>query len=361
MENGSLPCLDLFCGAGGMSLGLEAAGFTTVYAADHDRHAAATFDANFHRSPEVVDLENLDPKDLLRRANVAPGELALVCGGPPCQGFSIQRRGSANDPRNNFIVQFTLLALAAMPRFILLENVPTVGGARGHRYLTKAVELLAKDGYVIHHDVLNAADYGVPQFRRRFFLVAQRSDVRGQFSFPRPIRAPSDYRTVRMAINDLPTPPEEPVSHPDFPNHVRVRISALNRERISHVPEGGGREHIPLHLQLPCHRTNTGHRHLDVYGRMSWDYPAPTITALFNNFTRGRFAHPREDRNITAREGCRLQSFPDNFVFLGPQKDISRQIGNAVPPDMARAIGESIRTTLQTAPTPAPIREDTLI
>ena len=121
-----------------------------------------------------------------------------------------------------------------------------------------------------------------------------------------------------------------------------MAISDRNLERISYVPEGGGRLDVPSHLQLPCHKASNGHRHLDVYGRLWWNRPSGTLTAMFDNFTRGRFAHPEDNRNITSREGARLQSFPDSFRFLGPKKDVAKQIGNAVPPRLGQAVGEAL-------------------
>jgi DNA (cytosine-5)-methyltransferase 1 len=162
------------------------------------------------------------------------------------------------------------------------------------------------------------------------------------FSFPAAEFGDGAWRTVQEAIGDLPPPPSDGSEHPAFPNHRLVNVSALNLERLSHVPEGGGRLDVPEHLQLPCHAKDDGHRHLDVFGRLSWDKPAGTITAMFDNFTRGRFGHPSETRNITGREGARLQSFPDSFVFFGPKKDVARQIGNAVAPLLAEALGKAL-------------------
>ena len=145
----------------------------------------------------------------------------------------------------------------------------------------------------------------------------------------------------RDALAGLPPPLADFTEHPQYHNHLRVKMSERNIERIRFVPEGGGRLDIPEELQLNCHR-GAAHRHLDVFGRMRWDEPGPTITAMFDNFTRGRFAHPSEDRSITGREGARLQSFPDWFKFKGPKKDVARQIGNAVPPQLAEALGREL-------------------
>ena len=187
----------------------------------------------------------------------------------------------------------------------------------------------------------------MPQHRLRAFLVAWRKDRLPLFEFPKPTHDANTWLTVRSAIGDLPEPPNDFKEHPAYPNHTRVRISQLNELRISHVPEGGGRKDIPVELQLDCHKNDNGHRHLDVYGRMSWSNPSPTITAMFDNFTRGCFAHPSSDRSITGREGARLQSFPDDFRFLGGKKDVARQIGNAVPPRLARHLGEAILAAVE--------------
>lgn len=147
------------------------------------------------------------------------------------------------------------------------------------------------------------------------------------------------------AIGDLPSPPADGSEHPIVPNHYReARLSALNKERIRHVPQGGGRLDLPAHLQLACHQGS--HRHLDTYGRLAWDQPSVTITARFDSFTRGRFGHPVEDRSLTLREGARIQGFPDEFVFLGNREECARMIGNAVPPPLAEALGRSLRYSL---------------
>ena len=203
-----------------------------------------------------------------------------------------------------------------------------------------AKQRLGAAGYGVAGRVLQAADYGVPSHRRRAILVALRSGA--VWTWPAPTHPAGQRATVRQAISDLPEPPEDHGPHPDFANHVRVRISSANRDRIRHVPPGGGRLDIPIELQLPCHRNAGEHRHLDVFGRMEWDRPGPTITAVFDSFSRGRFAHPVADRAITGREGARLQSFPDDFVFEGAKKEVARQIGNAVPPRLARALGGAL-------------------
>jgi len=229
---------------------------------------------------------------------------------------------------------------------IIMENVPGVLGSRGRLHMKDVTQLCLDHGYELTSSVVDAAMFGVPQHRRRAVIVAW--DPSNAKSFDFAAMKPRDFNmTVRDAIGDLPQPPDNFTEHPSFANHARVRMSALNIERIGYVPQGGGRLDIPEHLWLPCHRENS-HRHLDVYGRLMWDQSSGTITAMFDNFTRGRFAHPSENRNITNREGARLQSFPDWYVFSGPKKEVARQIGNAVPPMLARAIGNAVMAQLET-------------
>jgi DNA (cytosine-5)-methyltransferase 1 len=333
--------VDLFCGAGGMSLGLREAGLTPVFAADFAPHACATYAANLGPHVHEIDLATIDPTELATQIVSKVGTVDVVAGGPPCQGFSVQRRGLDTDPRNDLLLQFGRIAISLRPKAILMENVPTIFGPRGHVHVSRLRKEWTDAGYDVQSTILEAAAYGVPQMRRRAFLVAIRQDLGASFSFPAPHRSPTNYVTVRQAIGDIPPPPASG-EHPTLPNHRSVGVSAINLERLSYVPEGGGRLDVPSDLQLPCHRNSNGHRHLDVFGRLWWDRPSGTITAMFDNFTRGRFAHPEQNRNITGREGARLQSFPDTFVFRGPKKDVARQIGNAVSPLLAKAVGEAL-------------------
>ena len=349
--------VDLFCGAGGLSLGFKQAGFRPAMAFDFDRHACATYAANLGDHVREADLSLIAPRDLARDIADFAGDVDVVAGGPPCQGWSIQRRGDGIDVRNDLTVQFAEIATAVAPKAIVMENVPTLFGKRGARHLATVEDRLERAGYQIYKKILDASSYGVPQSRRRAVLVAIREDIGATFEFPSPSHLNGSIVTVRQAIGGLPPPPPDGSDHPRYPNHKLVKVSAANLERLSYVPEGGGRLDVPEHLQLPCHRNDNGHRHLDVYGRLWWDRPAGTITAMFDNFTRGRFAHPSENRNITGREGARLQSFPDEFIFLGPKKDVARQIGNAVAPMMARAVAASVMSTLTASTRPEQVSE----
>lgn len=339
-ENQRPTVIDLFCGAGGLTLGLQDAGFDVRAAVDNDPAAVRTYNRNLGTHAVEGAIEEISADDLMSRAGLAQGECTLVAGGPPCQGFSIQRRGDREDPRNYLVREYIKKVEEIRPVFFLMENVGGLMSKHGLPFLKGLEETARRLDYGITVRLLNAADYGVPQNRKRAFLVGWKKSAIGEFALPEPtVERP---RTVHEAIGDLPSPPADGSPHPDVANHFReARLSALNIERIKHVPMGGGRDDLPPHLHLDCHK-NTSHRHKDVYGRLHWEKPAGTITARFDSFTRGRFGHPVDHRSITIREGARLQTFPDWFVFEGNREEQARQVGNAVPPLMAQILGQGI-------------------
>jgi len=333
--------LDLFCGAGGLSLGLIDAGFAVVGGVDYDKPSIATYKRNFEHPALCADLARVEPASLLEDLGLDSADIHLLAGGPPCQGFSVQRRGGDRDDRNELLLRFLHFVEVLRPPFFLLENVPGMQTRHGARMIHQFKTGARAAGYAVKSAVLNAADFGVPQIRRRIFIIGELEA--SFFSFPSPTLERQSWKTVRDALDGLPAPPADFTPHPEISNHQLSRMSALNIRRIAHVPEGGGWQHLPEELRLACHRPGAdkiGHRY--VYGRLSWDEPAGTITARFDSFTRGKFAHPTENRSITLREGARLQSFPDTFVFEGTKEEVAAQIGNAVPPRLAKALGESL-------------------
>jgi DNA (cytosine-5)-methyltransferase 1 len=339
--------IESFCGAGGLSLGLEWAGFETLVAFDHDEPSLETY--NRYRNREVAfkaDSRKIEPEDLLTRAGLRPGELDLFSGGPPCQGFSKQKRGAhLGDERNHRVIDFAVLVDGLDPRFFILENVAQFGKKRGKKFIRRIRDLLGKK-YDLTPNTYNAADYGLAQTRRRFVIVGRRRDVKGHFEIPEP--TVGKWKTVREQIGDLPEPPQDCSVHPDYPNHEVANVSDINIERFSHVPQGGGWQDIPNDLRLECHKNvdPSSGGWPDVYGRLEWDGQAPTLTKGFDSFTRGRYGHPEFDRPITPREAARFQGFPDDYEFVGNKGDVRSQIGNAVPPPLAAAIGNKIRRAL---------------
>lgn len=332
--------IDCFSGAGGFSQGFVDAGFRIIYAFDSDTACVNTYNKNLSPHVYVRDASKVTKASIKKDIDFKLGQIDVVIGGPPCQGFSAQRRGPDSDPRNGLVLEFVRLVLDLTPRFFVMENVGGLLSTRGKAVLGEMIGKFTSEGYtIIPAKKLDAYDYGVPQHRKRVFIIGERTDnLFSKFSFPEGNKHdPKARSTVSESIHDLMKSTEK-----DVPNHTASRMSALNLERIRSIKEGEGRESLPEHLQLDCHRNNPAHRHFDVYGRMAWGKPSPTITTKFDNFSRGRFGHPELDRTITLREGARLQSFEDSFVFHGNRGQIAFQIGNAVPPLLAKAIAERI-------------------
>ncbi|UED69445.1 DNA cytosine methyltransferase [Brevibacillus sp. HD3.3A] len=337
-------CIETFCGAGGLALGLKQSGFKILWAFDNDSMAIETFKHNISSNASVEDVNKISAKEILDRVGIKKGELTLLSGGPPCQGFSRQKKNGENgDKRNRLVVKYIRLVQGIEPMFFLMENVDTFKKKRGRTYL----ELLQKglqDTYEINVFEINCANYGVPQTRKRTIIVGVRRDLNCNYVFPKETHS-SSWVTVGEVLKGIEEPLGDGAEHPNYPNHTLPKVTDINIERISYVPQGSGRKCIPRRLQLSCHKKKTGWP--DVYGRMSVNKPAPTITGGFDNFTRGRFAHPFKNRPITAREAALLQTFNNEFKFIGNKGDIRRQIGNAVPPLVGKLLGKSIISALK--------------
>jgi DNA (cytosine-5)-methyltransferase 1 len=348
MKSRPPACIDCFAGAGGLSIGLHRAGFSVKYAFDFNSDSIETYNTNPNYLlpvAECISIENLPSKKLLSKAGLNADEVILLAGGPPCQGFSIQRIGKDEDDRNSLIRAYMERILEIKPWFFLLENVPGLKGHRGKQILDNLLVGVRKAGYICHFSILDASDYGVPQRRKRVFIVGERlPSGHSRFIFPKKITPNKNTKiTVKRAISHLPSPPADGSAHPNWPNHRSDRLSSINKKRLQALKPGQGRTFLPSHLLADCHRVSAedmGHR--NVYGRMSWNEVAPTITARFDSFTRGMFGHPKDLRTISLREGAILQGFPERFTFQGTKVSVTRQIGNAVPPPWAEAIGKSI-------------------
>jgi len=309
---------DAFCGCGGFSLGLEQVGLECVGALDSDARAVESFNANFGVGAECVDVGDFDATGV---------EADVVVGGLPCQGFSTIGKRDPNDARNALWRAFLDLVGSIGPELFVVENVaPFLDSTECNQMVRTAREI----GYLVSSGVLDAVDFGVPQLRRRAFVVGSRRTI-----VPLPSGSTTTHRTVRQAIGDLPLEPDGVNDH-DPRNH-----SDRTLERFRHVREGGSRFDLPKDLQNPCWiRTERGAT--SSFGRLWWDRPSVTIRTNFLHPECGRFIHPRADRGLTVREGARLQGFPDWFEFRGSMDERARQIGNAVPPPLARAVGRAL-------------------
>lgn len=339
-------CIDSFSGPGGIGLGLNRAGFNSILAFDYNEKAIETHRKNLPGHCIVADATELTAEYIFRITGLSQGELDLFAGGPPCQGFSKQRRGAhIGDSRNDLVSEYIRLVHDLRPRAFFFENVAIFGQKRGEKYLDEMYSRLS-NYYTITPNFYNSENYGLAQTRQRFIAVGIRKDLEAKFHIPKPtVKKPL---TVGDVLKGLPEPNPDYTDHPGIPNHQRAKVTALNIKRFSFVPQGGGWQDIPMELRLECHK-NTDTKSggwPDVYGRLSWNGQCPTITGGFDSFTRGRYGHPLQDRPITPREAARLQGFPDDFIFCGNRGDIRSQLGNAVPPPLAEAIGVEIMKTL---------------
>lgn len=341
-----LTCIEGFCGAGGMSLGLKQAGFDVRLAFDINENAVETYNKNIGNHCEKLDASIVSGKFLLEKAGIKT-RLDLFSGGPPCQGFSKQRRGAhlLDDDRNKLVLEYSRLVNELKPRAFLFENVEIFGQKRGKDLIDEIKSKLFD--YNIYTYFICSSDFGVAQKRGRFLMIG--IDKSEGKIVPKLLKSDKTL-TIRDVIGQLPPPPEDYKEHPDIPNHIKCKITKINEERFSHVPPGGGWKDIPYDLRLKCHQkvdTASG-GWPDVYGRLEWDKQCPTITAGFDSFTRGRYGHPSQNRAITLREGAMLQGFPVNYRFYGNRDAIRLQIGNAVPPPVSYAAGTAIINCLDT-------------
>lgn len=333
-----ITLIDLFAGAGGMTLGFQQAGFLPIFAVELDSAAARTYKANF--GAHVLD----HPIETVKNFPKAD----VIIGGPPCQGFSPLGRDRDEPSRtklNQLWRHFLRAVEEVRPSVFIIENVPEFLKSDQFAAFRRACKRRIKE-YEMDWRVLNAADFGVPQRRRRGFVVGSRV---GRPTWPAASHSPdsnggSPHATVRDAIGDLPAKPTDENMHWGR----NPRPESIQRYRA--VPEGGNRFDLAKNRPdlLPDCWRNKKSGTTDVFGRLWWDRPALTIRTEFYKPEKGRFLHPRQDRPITHREAARLQTFPDEFVFEGSKIEIARQIGNAVPPQLARTVAEAVVLPLLT-------------
>lgn len=337
--------VDLFCGAGGMSYGFHKLGALTgryrwAGAVDIDKHSIATYKHNYGCSPINLDLGDASIEDVRSALNLNPEHKLILIGCAPCQGFSSHRKKDHRgvDSRNTLVGRFAEIAAALKPSIIIMENVPDLLAKKHwHHYL--AFKTVVEDaGYNIAVDILNMADYGVPQSRFRTVLIASRDFIP---TLPERTFEPENYRTVRDAIGDLP-PLRSGGKDPHDPMHITSRHRKETIEILRSVPKDGGNR--PHGVGPKCLDKVEGF--YDVYGRLAWDKTSVTITARCRTPSCGRFTHPEQDRGLSVREAALLQGFPKDFFFEGPFDDKYKQIGNAVSPIFSTRLAGHILTLL---------------
>ncbi len=311
-----------------------------IGAVDIDPLSIETYQAN-HEDVTVweADIRDLEPAEIQTTLNLEPGELDLMAGCPPCQGFSTTRtlNGSLqiDDPRNDLLLEFLRFVDALRPKAVMIENVPGLAGDASFQVFCGRMQ---QAGYCGGQDVLNAAEYGVPQRRKRLIYVA---GLQTQIPFAEPDQG---TLTVKDAIGGLPKSGESGDPVHDLPERRTPRVMRL----IQRIPQdGGSRTALPVEDQLECHKRCNGFK--DVYGRMAWSDVSPTITSGCFNPSKGRFLHPEEHRAITMREAALLQGFPDDYKFpkATSKSSLAMMIGNALPPPFIAAHAKIIRETLQ--------------
>lgn len=356
--------LDLFSGAGGLSLGLSRAGWNPLLAVDHWPDAIATYRRNFSSHP-ILDL---DIRDLTadRLSRTLDGTPDWVVGGPPCQGFSTVGKRQRHDPRNQLITEFRRVVEILNPTGFVIENVL---GLKDMRAEDGVIELFEGLGYDVAFHVLRAADHGVPQLRRRVIFVGHRE--RGFFTRPEALIQPGHYVSVWDAIGDLPEvgPGETAVDYDKPPRTPYQRLMRLDStwlqghavskhpphlvKAISFIPDGGNRRSIPEEFQPRSGFHNS-------YSRLASREPAVALTSNMGKPSATRCVHPFQDRGLTAREGARLQSFPDRFHFDAGVTSQRLQIANAVPPLLAERLGRLLEAESSWADRP-PTSDEQLV
>lgn len=372
--------IDLYSGCGGMSAGAAAAipGLEIKWALDIDQHATKTFKA---AHPEAIvdcrDVSEVSAGDIIERAQI--DQIDWFFAGPTCQAVSTMGVFHLEDPRNTLFVHFMRLldgfiAAGRRPKRVVLENVPGVVYGRNIAIVKELFRLLETRGYCVFADVLNMAEYGLPQLRNRFILVA--TDESSAKTFPKPTHSDGakdgrGYRSVRDALGDLfDTDVNQQsgvvVSHrvdtdDEYKNFIRSQKDSIsghwsstpsdvNKRRLASVPQGGSWKDIPPELLPDRFRRVRLTDYATLYGRLHEDAPAYTISAGFSNVTSGCFTHPIHDRPLTVREGARLQGFPDDFDFKGPRSAQYRQVGNAVPPYFMAQVVKHLQSTIDGIP-----------
>ncbi len=335
-----INAIDLFCGAGGLAHGLQKSGIDVKLGIDIDPACKYPFEVNNKAKfllKSVVDLK----KDDIEQHYDVNCSFKLLAGCAPCQTFSTYNaKACKTDNRWWLLLEFSRLVKETLPDLVTMENVP---GLEKQEVFQRFVLDLKTKGYYVDHKVVNAADYGLPQNRKRLVLLASKL---GEISLLEPKQLRVRKQTVRTAISKLPPLQAGEVYEKD-PLHQCSLLSDLNTRRIKNSVPGGTWEDWPKDLRANCHKKDTGKTFKGVYGRMEWDKPAPTMTTQFIGFGNGRFGHPEQDRAISLREGAIFQGFPKNYKFVPKnvpieKGKIARMIGNAVPVKLGEVIGKSI-------------------
>jgi DNA (cytosine-5)-methyltransferase 1 len=344
--------LDFFCGIGGLAIGMERAGFDAIGGIDIWEKAKRTFEHNLGLDCMLADLKEISADDIKSHFGIEDGDVDLIVGGPPCQGFSTVGKRDLDDPRNQLWRHYRDLVGELRPYYVLIENVEGMVVDNNGQVRDRVIEAFNEIGYQMKARVLTAADYGVPQLRKRVFFLGWIDGII-EPRYPVPTHDKAEYVSVEEAIFDLPElgPGEKAEVYTVGPqtsyqeqyrgdavrlhNHEAANHTKKLVERISHVPDGGNRTSIPDDLQPKSGFHNS-------YSRLASWKPSVAVTSNMRKPSSARCTHPKQDRGLTVREGLRLQTFDDDFIVLGSRTSQYELVGNAVPPLLAERVGEKI-------------------
>jgi DNA (cytosine-5)-methyltransferase 1 len=357
--------IDLFCGAGGLSEGFRQAGFHILAGNDIEEAAGRTYSSTHHEAQFLSGpIQSISPDDLMGAAGLAPGELDVLIGGPPCQAYSVynHQRG-VHDARADLFREYLRQVEGLQPKWVVMENVTGITSIANGSIPDTIKAEFSRLGYRVEHATLKSEEYGVPQERRRIFFIGTKTDA--SIQFPEKTHGPNldRFTTIWDALSDLPSVEngEDPgiidyATPPDgwyqqyvrgnalkVHNHAAPKLGDINLKRLQHIPQGGSWRDIPFDLLPAGMKRAKRSDHTKRYGRMSPDGLSCTILTKCD-IHWGAYIHPDQNRAITVREAARIQSFPDWFVFLGSKTDQYVQVGNAVPPLLGRKVAETLLT-----------------
>ena len=340
----NISAIDVFCGVGGLSYGFKKAGIAVKAGIDIDKSCQYAFETNC--KSKFISRNIIDIKGSELNSFYDENDLKILVGCAPCQPFSsyTYKKNKQKDLRWQLLYEFDRLIKEVNPVVISMENVPTLLTFKKAPVFSDFVNSLKKQGYFVWHDIVYAPDYGIPQKRKRIVLLASKE---GEIKLLPPTHTPEKYVSVRTAIGTLEKIKSGESSKKDF-IHRAALLSEKNLRRIKQSRPGGSwKRDWDENLKLTCHKKEKGKTYGSVYGRMLWDEPSPTMTTFCTGIGNGRFGHPEQDRAISLREAAILQSFPADYKFIDNKNNlkpnqISRHIGNAVPPKLGEIIGISI-------------------
>ena len=343
-----IKAIDFFCGAGGLTRGLLNAGIEVLAGVDNDECLQKTYTHNNKPSRFInKDINTIQIHELREELEIQNEDTTLYAACTPCQPFStLSRQNWEDDDRKILLLTFAEIVKECPPDFILVENVPGLNNGSGKEIYNEFLEILEECKFSdVVADLLEAKHFGVPQTRKRFILLASK---KGAISLPIPITDPSQFVTVKECIEKYPEIADGEESE-NYPNHKARELKPHHKRIVEAVPENGGsrKDVADTSILLKCHQERPD-AHRDVFGRMTWDKAAPTLTSRCTDVYSGRFIHPKQNRGISLREAAALQTFGDDYEFFGTSiTGIARQIGNAVPVKLAEHLGKSIINLFQ--------------